>query len=112
MVRLAGGRPLDEAYVNDALFRVHSYEAKRREQLQTLSEAVKSSLIGGGQATDEQVNKFSAKYVELGGKQSQYNKWMMDLYRSANVSQAEQLRSSLSNPFAYKMQLLMEPNQE
>jgi hypothetical protein len=37
----------------------------------------------------------------------QFNKWMVGLYKDANVSQASQLANNLKNPFAYKMQLAM-----
>jgi len=105
--RLAGGRPLDEAITNDALFRVNYYESSRRQQLQGLAEAVKSTMLAGTSPSDTQVNQFAEKYVSLGGKQANFNKWMMDLYKGANVSQAKQLEASLRNPYAYKMQLLM-----
>lgn len=105
--RLAGGRPLNEAIVNDAMFRVKKYEAARRESMLSLGERVKSTLIQGNEPSEDQVAAFAQKYAELGGKQAGFNKWMMDLYKSANTSQAEQLQGSLSNPFAYKVQLLM-----
>jgi hypothetical protein len=105
--RLAGGRPLDEAITNDALFRVKKYQAARSGDMSSLAENVKATLIQGNSPSADQVYAFSERYAELGGKQKEFNKWMMRLYKSANVSQAEQLQSSLSNPFAYKMQLLM-----
>lgn len=107
LTRLAGGRPLDEAVVNDAMFRVKSYEAARRKDMSSLAEKVKMTLIQGNQPDAGQVQGFAASYAELGGKQKGFNKWMMDLYRSANTSQAEQLQGSLNNPFSYKVQLLM-----
>jgi hypothetical protein len=105
--RLAGGRPLDEAIINDAMFRVKTYEATRRAGMESLAEAVKTSLIKDETNTPEQVNKFAEEYAKTGGKQAGFNKWMMGLYKNANVPQAQQLEGSLKNPFAYKMQLLM-----
>lgn len=107
ITRLAGGRPLDEAAINDAMFRVNAYEGVRREQLQGLSEAVKSSMLAGTSPSDSQINSFAEKYAYLGGKQSGFNKWMMGLYKSANVPQAQQLEQSMRNPYVYKLQLLM-----
>lgn len=107
LVRLAGGRPLDEAVTNDALYRVRTYEAARRRQFQSLAETVKTTLIGDETSSEAQVMAFAQRYAELGGKQAGFNKWMMDLYKSANVPQAEQLQMNLSNPFNQKMQLLM-----
>lgn len=110
--RLAGGRPLDEAIVNDAMFRVRTYEATRREDMAKLSETVKSTMIGDESGSDAQIAKFAQKYAELGGKQAGFNKWMMNLYKNANVPQSQQLEMSLKSPFAYKMQLLMGGNDE
>jgi hypothetical protein len=106
-VRLAGGRPLDEAITNDALFRVRTYEAARRNQMKSFAEVVKSTMIVDETATQEQLMSFAQKYAELGGKQAGFNRWMMDLYKSSNVSQSQQIQASLTNPFSYKMQLLM-----
>jgi hypothetical protein len=107
LTRMAGGRPLDEAVVNDAMFRVKAYEAARRKDMAGLAETIKGTLIQGNQPTEEQIASFAQKYAESGGKQKGFNKYMMDLYRSANTSQAEQIQGSLSNPFSYKVQLLM-----
>jgi len=107
LTRLAGGRPLDEAIINDTVFRVKAYETAKRGQMQSLAERVKSTLIQGNIPTEEQVNQFAEKYVSLGGKQAGFNKWMMELHKNANVAQSTQLANSLNNPFAYKMQLLM-----
>ena len=107
LTRLAGGRPLDEAVVNDALYRVKTYEAARRADMQSLAERVKTTVIQGNQPADDQIAEFAKKYAALGGKQGGFNKWMMELYKTANVPQSQILQSSLTNPFSYKMQLLM-----
>lgn len=106
-VRIAGGRPLDEAIVNDAMFRVKSYEAAQRLQMEGLRETVRSTLIDGNQPADKELAQFATRYAELGGRQAGFNKWMMGLYKSTNVTQAHQLETSLKNPFSYKIQLLM-----
>lgn len=105
--RLAGGRPLDEAVVNDSMYRVKAYEAARRKDMASLTETIKGTLIQGNQPSEEQLMSFAQRYAESGGKQKNFNKWMMDLYKSANTSQAEQISASLTNPFSYKVQLLM-----
>jgi hypothetical protein len=107
LTRLAGGRPLDEAVVNDAMFRVKAYEAARRKDMLSLAERVKGTLISGNEPTEDQIAAFAERYAYLGGKQSGFNRWMMDMYKSANVPQAQIIANSLSNPFVYKMQLLM-----
>ena len=112
LTRLAGGRPMDEAVVNDATFRVKFYEATRRAKQQALAERVKSTLIQGNDPTPEQIEEFAADYAKLGGKQKEFNRWMMDMYKNANTSQAEKIAESLSNPYSYKIQLLMDGTDE
>lgn len=107
VVRIAGARPFDEAITNDALFRVKTYDAVRRERMKSLGETVKLSLYNNGQVPDEQMQQFTQSFYERGGKQAQFNRWMMNLYKDTNTQQAEVLRGSLTKPFAYKMQLLM-----
>jgi len=107
LTRMAGGRPLDEAIVNDAMFRVKSYEAARRSDMASLAERVKSTLIEGNNPTPEQIESFAGRYAEIGGKQKNFNRWMMEMYTSANTAQSQKLQESLSNPYAYKVQLLM-----
>lgn len=112
VVRLAGGRPLDEAIVNDALFRVKTYQAARTMDMGNLGEAVKTSLIQGNEPDAGQLNGFAQRYAQLGGKQAGFNKYMMSLYKNANIPQSQQLEMNLKNPFSYKMQLLMGGEEE
>lgn len=107
LTRLAGGRPIDEAIVNDAMFRVRTYEAARRDKLLSLGEKVKGTLIQGNQPDEGQIVQFAEEYAKLGGKQKNFNKWMMEMYKNANTAQAEKLAESLNNPYSYKIQLLM-----
>lgn len=112
-VRLAGGRPLDEAITNDAMFRVKSYEAARKQDMASLAERVKTTLVHGQiDQTPAEMAAFQERYAYLGGKQANFNKWMMGLYKDANTTQSEQLKNSLNNPFSYKMQLLMGGEEE
>lgn len=107
-VRLAGGRPLDEAITNDAMFRVKSYEAARKQDMASLAERVRTTLVHGQiDQTPAEMAAFQERYAYLGGKQANFNKWMMGLYKDANTEQSVQLKDSLNNPFSYKMQLLM-----
>ena len=107
VMRLAGGRPLDEARTNDALWRTKVYEASRAEKMKGLRENVKTTMIQGNEPDEEQIASFAEKYAQLGGKQERFNSWMLKIYKDANVPQAEQIRSSLTSPFSQHMQLLM-----
>lgn len=106
-VRLAGGRPLDEAIINDGVFRVQSYHQYDLAKMANLGEAIKSSGIQGFTPSDDQIVQFSKEYAQNGGKQVQFNKWMINQIKSANTSQSEKIVHQLNNPLAQKMQLLM-----
>lgn len=107
LTRLAGARPLDEAIVNDGVFRIHSYQQADHDKLNKLSEAVKASTIEGRTLDQDQIAQFAAEYSKSGGKQVQFNKWMLDKMKSANTSEAQRITSQLQNPFAKKVQVLM-----
>lgn len=106
--RLAGGRPLDEAIMNDTMFSVNSYEAADRAKKQALAETIKTSMIGNSNNPDpDQVTEFAKQYAYLGGKQTSFAKYMMEQYTQANTQQSQILARKLNNPLSYKVQELM-----
>jgi hypothetical protein len=105
--RLAGGRPLDEAIVNDGIYRIHSYMQYDREKKLRLGEMIKASTIQGQQMDEDQWIRFAESYARAGGKQQDFNQFMMQQIKAANTSNAEKIVSQLQNPFAQKLQLLM-----
>jgi hypothetical protein len=110
--RLAGGRPIDEAIINDAVFRVHSYQQLDHDRMNKLGEAIKSSTIMDNTPDGDQVGQFAKEYAALGGKTVNFNKYMMNEFKAANTSQAQKIASQLQNPFAQRMQLLMNGSNE
>jgi hypothetical protein len=106
--RLVGGRPLDEALTNDTLFRHKFYEAQDRDKRAKLAEVMKTHMMEGGSIDEKHIQQFAQSYAESGGKQVNFNRYMMELYKNANKSQAEQIRDSLGKPMSYKLQLLMD----
>ena len=107
MGRIVGGKPLDEAIALDAAFRFKTYALKDSKNREILGAAIKSTLIAGNQPTLDQVEQFTQRYTELGGSQSEYNKWVMQLYKTANTSQANKLSQDLNSPFNTSMQKIM-----
>jgi hypothetical protein len=105
--RLAGGRPLDEAIVNDGMYRIASYEAAQKKARDKLLETVKTTGIQGQEADMSSLDQFSEAYAATGGKQGQFNKFMLGAYKSANTSQSQKILQQLQNPFNQKMQILM-----
>lgn len=104
--RMAGGRPLDEAIANDAVYRIRAYSAARTEEINALGAALKTK-IQSGNLDHESVTGFMREYVKRGGKQEQFNRFMMRQMKSANVSTANQLADSLKTPESQAMQAVM-----
>ena len=102
--RLAGGRPLDEAIVNDGVFRINTYQQHDHARQLSLAEAIKGNTQAG---QDMDWGQFASQYAERGGKQVNFNKFMISEIKAASVSQSEKIVSQLKNPLAQKVQVLM-----
>ena len=106
-VRMVGGKPLDEAMVQDQMFRVNTYRSHDAAKRKTLSEAIKTSILGGEEPAQEQIDKFAEVYAKTGGKQSEFSQFMARQYTNASMSQAEQLKNKLTNPYSQQLQRIM-----
>lgn len=107
LARLSGGRPLDEALVNDATYRVATYQAADAAKRESLGQAMKTTMIAGGMPTPEQVHQFSSEYAAGGGNQTNFSKYMLSTMMRANVSQANRLATNLNSPYSQSMQQVM-----
>lgn len=107
LARIAGGRPLDEAIANDATYRISTYKAVDFARKQKLAETVKSSVIQGGAPDADQISKFAAAYAATGGKQKEFNGYMLGQIRKANTPMAEEIISKLKSPYSQNMQSIM-----
>lgn len=106
-VRMLGGKPLDESMVQDQMFRVNTYRSYDAAKRKTLAEAIKTTIIGGGEPDEEQINKFASVYASTGGKQSEFSQFMARQYTNASMSQALQLKQKLENPHSQHLQRIM-----
>jgi len=107
MGRMMGGKPLGEAVATDKAYRIKSYALSDSRKRNNLGETIKSTIIAGQQPSRDQVEDFAFQYAALGGKSEEFHSWMMQLYTTANTSQANELRRSLNSPFSKNMQLIM-----
>ena len=107
MARLVGGKPMGEAIAVDAAFRFRAYAATDNNRRRKLGSAIKNSMIAGRLPTQDEVEDFAESYVKLGGKQTEFNKFMLKRYKEANTSQVNALQRNLNSPFAQSMQTLM-----
>lgn len=105
--RLAGAKPLDEAVVQDATFRIKAYAAKESDRMKSLGAAIRTTVIAGNEPSQEQIETFASAYVSKGGRQENFNKFMLQQYKSANTSQANALREQLGKPYTQSLQSIM-----
>lgn len=102
--RLSGARPFDEAVMNDAFFRSTTYAAADQDKMDALKEAVKVSSAGGSTPNMED---FLGQYLKYGGSPKNFNKWVLNNMKSANMDQADKMAGELKNPYAQTMQQLL-----
>lgn len=106
-IRLGGAKPFDDAVANDAVFRTTVYQAADKARMDKLAQAIKVSGIGGAEIDPEQVSTFAAKYAASGGKQQNFNKYMLNEIKAANTNKANAIMNNLKSPMGYKMQQIM-----
>ncbi len=107
VTRMAGGKPLDEAVAIDAMYRYKAYALKDSTRRNALGQTIKSHMIGGRDPTTEQIEDFAESYAKFGGKSKDFNNYMTQLYKAANLSQVNKLQEGLSSPFSQSMQEVM-----
>lgn len=107
MSRLAGGRPIDEAVVNDAVQRIHTYQQYDHQNMLNLAGSIKASNINGQEMGPDQVSQFAKEYTQNGGRLVNFNKFMVNEIKSVHTSAAEKIVTGLKNPFAQRMQTIM-----
>ena len=107
LVRVTGGKPLDEAITNDAMFRVNAYRVRDSYRMGNIASAMKISFLSGDAPDKEQLESFAATYVKSGGTQAKFSQFMARQYKNVKESQANQLRDKLSSPQGLNLQRLM-----
>lgn len=107
IARMVGGKPLGEAVAIDASYRFKTYALADNRKRSDLGQAIKTTLIAGQSPSQEQIEGFADSYAKLGGKQTEFNQWMLQLYKTANTSQANAIRDNLNSPLSKSMQLIM-----
>lgn len=105
--RIVGGKPLDEAIALDATYRFKAYGLRDSKARTLLGESIKSTMLAGKEPSQEQIEGFAEEYVSRGGRIEEFNSWMSQLYKTANISQANKIQQSLNSPFSKSMQRLM-----
>lgn len=102
--RIAGGKPLDESIARDNMWRTSVYRAADAEKRKSLG-AQAARLFGSGNEPD--YDEMLEKYIQYGGKQAGFNRWIMNQMTRATTSQAEIARQRLSDPYSERLQVIM-----
>jgi hypothetical protein len=107
LARVAGAKPMEEAVALDALYRLNAYNAIDTKKRTDLGAAIKTTVVGGGAPSEDQINKFAAEYAKAGGKIEGFSKYFGNLMMQANESQVNKIVTHLNGRFAQQMQQIM-----
>jgi len=107
LARLGGAKPLQEAVINDQMYKLDTYAAADLTKRKELGNNLKSVMTGGKEPSPEALSEAMDKYVEYGGKQKNFARWMGELYRGANEAQANALANNLKDPKSQRLQIYM-----
>ena len=105
--RIAGARPLDEAVMRDAYYRVQVYEGKDKAKLATLGAAIRDKVNSGAELDDSDVDDFMANYVASGGDQRNFIQYYQRQVKNAGKNQIKKLVERGNTPYGQYMQNLM-----
>lgn len=75
--------------------------------MQQLGEAVKTSLVGGGQPSAEQIQQFASQYAASGGRVENFGRKMLEWSKDANISVANKIYMNLRSPLNVNMMKVM-----
>lgn len=107
LTRMTGGKPLDEAIAVDAGYRLDAYKSKDSEKRLRLGEAIKTTVMAGGNPTNEQMEGFINNYAQLGGDQDGFNKFYIGVMKRANTSQVNMIAENLKSSYHTSMQKIL-----
>lgn len=107
LVRVLGAKPIDEAIVTNAYFRVGAYAEYDRRRRESLGTELKRTIQAGQPLDYQTVGRFAEEYVSRGGSQTGFNQWWMNQYKNATRSQALQMADALDSPYARHMQRIL-----
>jgi hypothetical protein len=106
--RLAGGKPLDEALVNDEVSRAMVYKAADVQRMKAATETFKTHVIGTNpDVSPDVVHNYMDAYVHAGGQASNFNQQVMNAITKTNTPKANQVMAALKGPYADHMKTLM-----
>jgi hypothetical protein len=108
LIRVAGGKPVDEAMTQDKLFRIGYYKSIDKAALDSVAETAKVTFGGKPHGVStEQLDSIMRSYVAAGGNQTTFNQWAIKQMLGANTPVAQQMADKLRSKNSQKLQQLM-----
>lgn len=105
--RLLGARPMDEAIMRDATYRVSLYKEARNAEIGKLGSAIRTAVDAGESPSTEQMNKFMAEYAARGGNLQNFNKFYVNQILKANKAASNTMIEHNKSPGSQYMQRIM-----
>lgn len=93
--RILGAKPLDESVILDANYRYVAYRAKESTAVRDLGAVVKTAMFSGQDISQEQMDKFLAKYQAAGGKQERFAQQMINWQKDTTESVVNKVANTL-----------------
>lgn len=105
--RMLGARPLDEAVMRDAYYRVQVYEGKDKAKITTLGAAIRDKVNSGSEINDEDIDDFMTQYMQAGGDQRNFIQYYQRQVKNAGKNQINKLAERGNTPYGQYIQKLM-----
>lgn len=107
MSRIFGARPLEEGVALDNLYRSNALKALDNSRLETLGSAARTALYNNAPLAPQDFQNFLSQYVSSGGNQGNFNKWVLQQSKDANVSTVNRVFENFHSPRSKSLQLTM-----
>ena len=105
--KIAGGEEINRAIALDQYERTLAYRKQDIDTINSLGQAVKTTMYAGKSPSADQVNSFMNQYVNAGGNPKGFNRWMMNMNKGANQSQINALAQHVNSRSGQQMQSML-----
>lgn len=95
--KLAGGEEMNRSIALDAYYRNLAYKADDRLKIDSLGEALKTTMYKGQNPTQDQVIGFMKAYTNAGGTPMGFNRFLQNSFKDANQSQMNILKAHVNS---------------
>lgn len=111
-VRLLGAKPMQEALTSEATYKFGIIRAKEQKDMNDLAYAMRTDMIAGkGAVNQDAISAYAKKYVDIGGHPQGFRKWYLSNLAKATTPRAQLFAEAIKkNPWAKTYQELAQPD--